>query len=98
MIPTRIGNDLEVIRRFYLKNGYADFRVIGSDAHYDPTAKHGYIVTITVEEGPQYKIGSGQRRVAYRGDQQFQCCCPSCGCSVGDTYNGDLVEKIGRGR
>src|SRR5438309_881334 len=30
--PDRIASDLERIRRFYLKNGYADFRVIGSDA------------------------------------------------------------------
>ena len=30
--PDKIASDLELIRRFYLKNGYADFRVIGSDA------------------------------------------------------------------
>ncbi len=55
--PDRIGTDLELIRRFYLKNGYADFRVVGSDARFD-AAQGGYIITITVEEGPQYVVGS----------------------------------------
>ena len=30
--PDRIDTDLELIRRYYLKNGYADFRVLSTDA------------------------------------------------------------------
>ena len=41
--PDRIASDQELIRRFYLKNGYADFRIVGSEARYDDAAK-GYIV------------------------------------------------------
>ena len=37
--PDRIAADLELIRRFYLKNGYADFRVVSSDAQFDPTRR-----------------------------------------------------------
>ena len=33
--PERIAADLELIRRFYLKNGYADFRVVSSNAELD---------------------------------------------------------------
>ena len=89
--PTRIGSDLELIRRFYLKNGYADFRVIGSDAQYVP-AKRGYVVTITVEEGPQYKVGSVSvdSRVPALSNASLQ---RLIRLHVGDTYNGDLVEK-----
>ncbi len=29
--PDRLAKDAEAIRRFYLKNGYADFRVVGVD-------------------------------------------------------------------
>mgnify|MGYP003346245984 CR=1 FL=1 len=69
--PDRIASDQELIRRFYLKNGYADFRIVGSEARYDDAAK-GYIVTITVDEGRQYRVGNvrvesnlnGQRGVA----------------------------------
>ena len=89
--PTRIGSDLELIRRFYLKNGYADFRVIGSDAQY-VAAKNGYVVTITVEEGPKYSVGSVSvdSHVAALPNASLQ---RFIRLGVGDTYNGDLVEK-----
>ncbi len=89
--PEKIGNDLELIRRFYLKNGYADFRVTGSDARFDP-AKKGYIVTITVEEGPQYKVGSVNvdSHVPALSNASLL---PLVRLHVGQTYNGDLVEK-----
>ena len=89
--PEKIGSDLELIRRFYLKNGYADFRVVGSDARYDP-AKGGYIITITLEEGPQYRVGS-------IGVDSHNPAIPNAALQplirlhVGDIYNGDLIEK-----
>ena len=89
--PERIGNDLELIRRFYLKNGYADFRVVGSDARFDPR-KNGYVITITVEEGPQYKVG----RVNVDSHVPAivnATLLPFVQVRVGDTYNGDQVEK-----
>ena len=55
--PNRISADLELIRRYYLKNGYADFRIVSSDVQFDPNAG-GYVVTIAVEEGPQYRVGA----------------------------------------
>ena len=89
--PEKIGADLELIRRFYLKNGYADFRVIGSDARYDPKAG-GYIITITVEEGPQYRVGSlnVDSRNANISNASLL---PLIRLKVGEIYNGDLVEK-----
>ncbi len=89
--PDRIGTDLELIRRFYLKNGYADFRVVGSDARFDP-AQGGYIITITVEEGPQYVVGSvtvDSHNSALSNDSLL----PFVRFRAGDVYNGDLVEK-----
>jgi outer membrane protein insertion porin family len=55
--PDRIAADLEAIRRFYLKNGYADFRVISSNAELD-TARNGYVINIVVEEGPRYAVSA----------------------------------------
>ena len=89
--PEKIGTDLELIRRFYLKNGYADFRVVGSDARFDPVKK-GYIVTITVEEGPQYRVGS-------IGVDSHNSAIPNAVLQpfirlhVGQIYNGDQIEK-----
>ncbi len=93
--PEKIGGDLEIIRRFYLKNGYADFRVIGSDARYD-TRVGGYIVTITVEEGPQYRVGSVNVD-SHNPAISNASLLPFVRLSVGQIYNGDLVEKTVQG-
>ena len=89
--PDRIAKDAEAIRRYYLKNGYADFHVIGTDAVYDPAAG-GYILTISVEEGPQYTVGSVHVESQLRGvsSEELQ---EYVGVHVGDTYNGTAVEK-----
>jgi outer membrane protein insertion porin family len=89
--PDRIASDLELIRRFYLKNGYADFRVVGSDAQLD-VAQGGYIITITVEEGVQYTVSSVNvdshiPSIDSASMAQFVRVSP------GETYNGDLVQK-----
>ncbi len=89
--PEKIGTDLELIRRFYLKNGYADFRVVGSDARFNP-AKKGYIVTITVEEGPQYRVGSIGVD-SHNPSIPNAVLQPLIRLKVGQIYNGDLIEK-----
>jgi outer membrane protein insertion porin family len=53
----RLEADRELLRRFYLKNGYADVRVSSSLAEYDP-ARHGFVVTFTIEEGDLYRFGA----------------------------------------
>lgn len=53
----RVKFDEELLRRFYLKNGYADFRVVSSNAELSED-KESFYLNFTVEEGPRYKIGS----------------------------------------
>ena len=89
--PDRISADEELIRRYYLKNGYADFRITNTDARYDEAEK-GYIITITMEEGPQYHIGSVNVESHLR-DVDNATLQPLSRVAVGDVYNGDLVEK-----
>ncbi|GLI93792.1 outer membrane protein assembly factor BamA [Methylocystis echinoides] len=89
--PDRIAGDLELVRRFYLKNGYADFRVVSSDAVYDPTAG-GYIITIVVEEGPQYHVGSVDVE-SHLPDVNGADLNEYVRLAPGDIYNGDAVER-----
>jgi outer membrane protein insertion porin family len=89
--PDRIASDLELIRRFYLKNGYADFRVIGSDAQFNPELG-GYVITITVEEGPQYTVASVDVE-SHLPTLDSASLRPFLRLSPGQIYNGDLVEK-----
>ena len=53
--PDRLASDEEAIRRYYMKNGYADFRITNTDVAYQPNPP-GYVITITMEEGPQYHV------------------------------------------
>jgi outer membrane protein insertion porin family len=52
----KIQADEELLRRFYLSHGYADFQVLSGVATLDP-AKGKYTVTYTVDEGPKYSFG-----------------------------------------
>ncbi len=54
--PDRLTFDRELLRRFYLNEGYADFRVVAVVAELTPD-QQDFIITFTVEEGPRYTFG-----------------------------------------
>ncbi len=53
--PDRVEADRDLIRRFYLKNGYADVQVVAALTEYDPERK-GFLVTFKIEEGLPYRV------------------------------------------
>ena len=55
--PDRVEADRDLIRRFYLKNGFADVQVIAALTEYDPEKK-GFLVTFKIEEGQQYRVAA----------------------------------------
>ncbi|MGF1624118.1 MAG: outer membrane protein assembly factor BamA, partial [Alphaproteobacteria bacterium] len=55
--PDRLTFDRELLRNFYLAEGYADFRVVSAVAELAPEGD-GFFVTFTVEEGERYTFGS----------------------------------------
>src|SRR5947199_9123677 len=55
--PDRVEADRDLIRRFYLKNGFADVQVVAALTEYDPERK-GFLVTFKIEEGQQYRVGA----------------------------------------
>jgi outer membrane protein insertion porin family len=87
----RISADLELIRRFYLKNGYADFQIVSNNARFDDAAQ-GWIIDIAVDEGPQYRVGnvSVDSRLRDIDPNALQRLVAT---SAGDTYNAEAVEK-----
>jgi outer membrane protein insertion porin family len=54
--PDRLEVDKELLRRYYLSRGYADFRVTSAVAELEPDGE-GFFITFTVEEGERYKFG-----------------------------------------
>ncbi|MEM6383659.1 MAG: outer membrane protein assembly factor BamA [Pseudomonadota bacterium] len=55
--PDRLDADRELLRRFYLDEGYADFRVVSAVAELD-REQNVFFITFTVDEGPRYDFGA----------------------------------------
>ncbi|SDH35519.1 Beta-barrel assembly machine subunit BamA [Bradyrhizobium sp. Rc2d] len=89
--PDRVEADRDLIRRFYLKHGFADVQVVAALTEYDPEKK-GFNVTFKIEEGAQYRVGAVDFRSSIpnfdpsslRGYSRV---------SVGSLYNVESVEK-----
>ena len=89
--PEKINFDKELLRRFYLKNGFADFDVKDATAELSPDRK-AFFVTFTLNEGERYTVGQVSIDSKLRnlnGDELR----PLLGISPGDTYDGDVVER-----
>lgn len=54
--PDRLTLDRELLRRFYLTEGFADFRVNSAVAELTPDRKD-FFITYTVDEGVRYALG-----------------------------------------
>jgi outer membrane protein insertion porin family len=89
--PDRVEADRDLIRRFYLKNGYADVQVVAALTEYDPEKK-GFLVTFKIEEGQQYRVSSVdfQSSIATLDPNTLRS---FSRVSVGSLYNGEALEK-----
>lgn len=89
--PDKLEYDKELIRRFYLKNGYADVQVTSADAKLKADGK-GFLVTIAVDEGPRYTISSVSVNVGtanLNGNELKR----KVRTGVGDTFDASKVDK-----
>jgi outer membrane protein insertion porin family len=89
--PDRLNADKELLRRFYLKNGYADFRIVSAVAELSPDQDNFYI-TFTVEEGERYRYGDIAFESKLKGLSVAQLS-PLVDFSRGDWYNAQEIDK-----
>jgi outer membrane protein insertion porin family len=87
----RIEADRDHLRRFYLKHGYADIRVVAARAEYDGKQK-GFTVTFAVEEGDQYRIGAVDLQSSLR-ELDPAILRARLRPGVGDVYDAEAVQK-----
>ena len=89
--PDRLEADRELLRRFYLKHGYIDVRVVSAVGEYDPS-QEGFIITFTIDDGAQDRIGSVDVRskIAALNPHLVE---PRLRMSAGDVYNAEAIEK-----
>lgn len=89
--PDRLALDRELLRRFYLSEGYADFRVQSSVAELTPD-RAGFLVTFTLEEGERYRYGDVNLTSAIKG-LDAQDVRGAIEIDEGDWYDADEIEK-----
>jgi outer membrane protein insertion porin family len=88
--PDRITYDRELLRKFYLSEGYADFRVVSAVAELAP-ARDGFYLTYTIEEGERYKFGKVDlvNQLKDVNPEELKAVLTM---KPGDRYNADQVE------
>jgi outer membrane protein insertion porin family len=89
--PDRVNIDRELLRRFYMQNGFADMRIISAVADADRDGK-GFFLTFSIEEGARYTFGAVELEVALQplnADQLKD----RIAVKPGGIYNAELADK-----
>ena len=89
--PDAITFDRELLRRFYLSHGYADFRVMSAVAELTRD-REAFFITVTIEEGVRYRFG-GVYVDSQLQDLPSGQLVPFLTTSPGDWYDADAVES-----
>jgi outer membrane protein insertion porin family len=89
--PDRMEADRDLLRRFYLKQGYADIRILSAVAEFDP-AQRGFVLTFTLDEGELYHFGNVDIQSNVR-DVNLPALRARLRTRPGDKYNAEAVEK-----
>jgi outer membrane protein insertion porin family len=89
--PDRLTLDKEALRKFYLSEGYADFRVVSAVAELSPD-QEAFFITFTVEEGERYKLGTVDIKTTLK-DLDPESLRGLVTTDEGDWYNADLVDE-----
>jgi outer membrane protein insertion porin family len=89
--PDRVEADRDLIRRFYLKHGFADVQVVAALTEYDPERK-GFLVTFKIDEGQQYRVASVEfnSSIATLDGNALRS---FSRVNVGALYNAEALEK-----
>ncbi len=89
--PDRMNLDRELLRRFYLNNGYADFKVNSGIAELTPDKK-SFFLTYAVEEGERYQFGDVEVEARLK-DLKEEDLKTSLEVEKDDWYSAEEVEK-----
>lgn len=87
----RIQYDAQMLRQFYLRNGYVDFAVKNTAGTFTPSREY-YSVVFTVDEGDKYEFGKLTVDNPFP-DIPDDVLTDAIVMRAGDTYNIDLVDE-----
>lgn len=89
--PDRLAYDQQVLRQYYLNEGYADFRVVSAVSELTPD-REDFFITFTVEEGEIYSFGKVDVESEIRdvNEDLFRAFLLM---REGMTYNAEAIER-----
>ena len=89
--PDRLEYDKEQLRKYYRNRGFYDFRVSSAVAELSPD-KNGFLLTYTLEEGPEYRFGKidVQTELQKLDKDVLKALVPF---RRGDTYQDEKIEQ-----
>jgi len=89
--PDRLTLDRELLRRFYMSNGHADFRTVSAIAELTPD-RRDFFLTFTIAEGPRYHFSDINLDLRLQGLTEAAIA-DTVEIESGDWYDGEAVEK-----
>ncbi|MCB1721846.1 MAG: outer membrane protein assembly factor BamA [Alphaproteobacteria bacterium] len=89
--PDRMAYDQELLRRFYLAHGYADFRILSAVSELSDE-RDRFFMTFTVEEGKRYRVGEVSINSQLRNFEP-SVLRPEINIKTGEWYNADYVQE-----
>ena len=89
--PDRLTLDRELLRRFYLNEGFADFEVVSAVAELTPDRKD-FFITFVIDEGTRYQFGAVNVDVSLR-NLDPQSVKDLMEIEEGDWYEVDAIDK-----
>ena len=89
--PDQIEGDRIALRRYYLNRGFVDMRVTSATSQYDPAQK-GIVVTFTIDEGSQYRIGTVEIKSQIANFDPASLATPPRP-AAGEVFDAETVQK-----
>lgn len=94
--PDRLAYDRELLRQFYLQEGFADFRVMSAVAELTPDRKT-FFITYTIDEGNRYTFGDLNVIARLRdldGEELAKLIIPKTGDQYSSTVLDDTIDLL----
>ncbi len=89
--PDRLSFDQELLRDYYLEQGYADFNILSAIAELS-NDKDNFFITITLEEGKRYKVSGTEIQSQIR-NFDASVLNESISLEAGDWYDAEEVKE-----
>ena len=90
--PEKVEVDKDLLRKFYLEHGFADFNIVSAVTELSKDKKN-FFITFTMHEGPVYDFGNVDVNVAAKEQGiDVETLKTQINIDTGERYNGRLVE------